>query len=86
MWHFQPCSHHSIKNQAVTSLSFNNKPQEAPFDPSKPNNLGLRDANLAPINNQWTAEQLGDYYQSTAQPITTWTTLIMEYKNAAQEY
>ena len=62
------------------------KLQEAPFDPSEPNNLGLRDAHLSLINNQWTAEQLGDYYQSTAQPITAWTTLIMEYKDAAQEY
>lgn len=62
------------------------KLQETPFDPSDPNNLGFRDAHLALINNQWTAEQLGDYYQSTAQPITVWTTLIMEYKNAAQEY
>ena len=52
----------------------------------KRNRMGFRDAHLALINNQWTAQQLGDYYQSTAQPITAWTTLIMEYKNAAQEY
>ncbi len=60
--------------------------QEAPFDPTEPNNLGLRDAHLALINNQWTAEQLGDYYQSAAQPITASTTLVLEYSNAAQEY
>ena len=62
------------------------KLQEAPFDPSESNNQGLRDAHLALINNQWTAEQLGDYYQSTAQPITEWTKLITEYMNGAQEY
>jgi death-on-curing family protein len=62
------------------------KLQEAPFDPSEPNNQGFRDAHLALTNNQLTAEQLGNYYQSTAQPVTTWTTLITEYKNAAQEY
>lgn len=62
------------------------KLQETPFDPSEPNNLGLRDAHLALINNQWTVEQLGDYYQSTAQLITAWTASIMEYRNAAQEY
>ena len=44
------------------------KLQEAPFDLSEPNNLGLRDAHLALINNQWTAEQLGDYYHSTVVP------------------
>lgn len=46
------------------------KLQEAPFNPSEPDNLELRDAHLALTNNQWTAEQLGDYCQSTAQPIT----------------
>ena len=62
------------------------KLQDVPLDPREPNNLGFRDAHLALINNEWTAGQLGDYYQSAAKPITALIEAIKEFKDAAQEY
>lgn len=46
-------------------------------------NKGLADAHVAVITNQWTVEQLRNYYQSVAQSLTQLTEEITEYRNSA---
>lgn len=49
-------------------------------------NHGITNAHVAVVTSQWDAKQLGQYYESIATPIETWTTIVMEYRNAATEY
>ncbi|KAJ5640290.1 DOC family protein [Penicillium longicatenatum] len=50
------------------------------------NNKGLADAHVAVVTNQWTAEQLGNYYRSVAAPLGPVTAEVMEYRSSATEY
>ncbi|KAK2764296.1 hypothetical protein FQN54_008988 [Arachnomyces sp. PD_36] len=49
-------------------------------------NQDLANAHVAVVTNQWTAEQLGSYYQSVATPIDEWTPDIVEFRNMSTEY
>lgn len=51
-----------------------------------PNNKALANAHVAVVTNQWTAQQLGNYYKSLAVPIGPLTAQILEYKSSAIEY
>ena len=62
------------------------KLQDIPLDSNEPNNKEFRDAHLALINNQWTADQLGNYYESMAKPVSGMTKIIMEFQDAARVY
>jgi death-on-curing family protein len=44
-------------------------------------NNGITNAHVAVTTNQWNAKQLGEYYESIATPIESWTANIMEYRN-----
>ncbi|KAL4870574.1 hypothetical protein BDV12DRAFT_207596 [Aspergillus spectabilis] len=46
----------------------------------------LANAHVAVVTNQWTFEQLGDYYKSVAAPPIPLTAEVMEYRSAATEY
>lgn len=46
----------------------------------------LENAHVAVVTKTWTVEQLGDYYQSAATVIETWTPEIIAYRNEALEY
>ena len=46
----------------------------------------LANAHVAVTTNQWNARQLGEYYQSIATPIASWSPDIMAYRDAATEY
>ena len=48
-------------------------------------NQSIADAHVAVCTSAWTAEQLGQFYQSVASEIEEWSADIMEYKNAATE-
>lgn len=49
-------------------------------------NHDITNAHVAVTTSQWDAKQLGQYYQSIATPIQSWTPDIMEFRNAATEY
>lgn len=49
-------------------------------------NHDITNAHVAVTTNQWDAKQLGQYYESIATPIESWTPDIIEYRNAATEY
>lgn len=49
-------------------------------------NRGLANAHVAVVTNQWTAEQLGNYYKSVAAPLGPVTAEILEYRSSAAEY
>ena len=49
-------------------------------------NKGLADAHVAVVTNKWTAQQLGQYYNSVAAPLVRMTPDVMEYKSAVTEY
>lgn len=59
--------------------------QKVPFA-EDPHNKGLANAHVAVVTNQWTAEQLGNYYKSVAVPLGPVTAQIMEYRSSALEY
>ncbi|RAL09230.1 type II toxin-antitoxin system death-on-curing family toxin [Aspergillus homomorphus CBS 101889] len=46
----------------------------------------LSNAHVAVVNNQWTAEQLGNYYKSVARPLDSLTAEVMEFRTLATEY
>ncbi|KAL5047246.1 hypothetical protein BDW71DRAFT_196986 [Aspergillus fruticulosus] len=46
--------------------------QKVPFAEDT-NNMGLANAHVAVVTNQWTAEQLGNYYKSVAAPLVPMT-------------
>lgn len=50
------------------------------------NNKGLANAHVAVVTNQWTAEQLGNYYKSVAAPLVPVTAEVMQYRSSAVEY
>lgn len=49
-------------------------------------NEGIQEAHVAVAANQWDAKQLGQYYESIAKPIESWTPEILGYRNAASEH
>ncbi|KAL4986365.1 DOC family protein [Aspergillus falconensis] len=59
--------------------------QKVPFAEDT-NNMGLANAHVAVVTNQWTAEQLGNYYKSVAAPLVPMTAEVMEYRSSATEY
>jgi death-on-curing family protein len=59
--------------------------QKVPFAEDT-NNKGLANAHVAVVTNQWTAEQLGNYYKSVAAPLVPVTAEVMEYRSSATEY
>ena len=59
--------------------------QEVPLGKDHVNQT-LADAHVSVCTNTWTAEKLGNYYQSVAIPIKELSPEIMEYRNAAIEY
>jgi prophage maintenance system killer protein len=61
------------------------KLQDTPMAADALNN-NIANAHVAVTTNQWTARQLGEYYESIATPIASWTPDIMTYRNAATEY
>ena len=46
----------------------------------------LANAHVAVCTNAWTAEQLGQFYQSIASPIKAWSPDILVYREGATEY
>ena len=46
----------------------------------------LANAHVAVCTNAWTAEQLGQLYQSIASPVEAWSPDILAYREAATEY
>ena len=48
-------------------------------------NDSIATAHVAVTTRQWDAKQLGQYYESIATPVASWTPLIMAYRNAATE-
>ncbi|CAL5866403.1 uncharacterized protein PFLUO_LOCUS611 [Penicillium psychrofluorescens] len=50
------------------------------------NNKGLADAHVAVVKNQWTAEQLRNYYRSVAARLVLETAEVMQYRSSAIEY
>ncbi|EKV04139.1 DOC family protein [Penicillium digitatum PHI26] len=56
-----------------------------PFS-NDPNNKGLADAHVAVVTNQWTTQQLANYYKSMAVPVGPLTAQILEYKSSVIEY
>ncbi|KAL2819485.1 DOC family protein [Aspergillus granulosus] len=59
--------------------------QKVPFTEDMPNK-SLTNAHLAVVTNQWTAEQLGNYYKSIAKPLIPMTADVIKYRNVAIEY
>lgn len=59
--------------------------QKVPFAEDV-HNKGLANAHVAVVINQWSAEELGKYYESVAAPLAQLTPEIMEYRNEATEY
>jgi len=44
-------------------------------------NDDIANAHVAVTTNQWNAKQLGEYYESIATPIASWTPEILAYRN-----
>lgn len=61
------------------------QPQKQPMAPDAINH-DITNAHVAVTTSQWDAKQLGQYYESIATPIESWSPEIMEYRNAATEY
>lgn len=59
--------------------------QRVPFAEDLVND-GLAEAHVSVVTNQWTAEQLGNYYKSIAKPLEEWTIDVLEFRDAAVEY
>ena len=59
--------------------------QKVPFAEDK-HNKALANAHVAVVTNQWTAEQLGNYYKSMALPLSPVTAEVMEYLSSATQY
>ena len=49
-------------------------------------NTDIANAHVAVTTSQWDAKRLGQYYESIATPIASWSPEIMAYRNAATEY
>ncbi|OAX81847.1 hypothetical protein ACJ72_03812 [Emergomyces africanus] len=49
-------------------------------------NQGIANAHVAVTTNQWTGEQLGNYYESVATPIASWTQDILAWRDYIIEY
>ena len=58
--------------------------QKTPMEEDQANR-GITDAHVAVVTNQWDKKQLGDYYESIATPLDTWTPEIVEFRNGATE-
>lgn len=54
--------------------------QKVPFAEDIHNKF-LENAHVAVVTNQWTAEQLGNYYKSVAAPFAPVTAEVMEYRS-----
>ncbi|KAJ5731812.1 DOC family protein [Penicillium malachiteum] len=50
------------------------------------NNRGLADAHVAVVTNQWTSEQLANYYKSVAAPLEPVDEEVLGYRSSAIEY
>lgn len=59
--------------------------QRQPMAPDAVNH-DITNAHVAVATSQWDAKRLGQYYESIATSIESWSPEIMEYRNAATEY
>ncbi|KAE8355435.1 hypothetical protein BDV28DRAFT_146109 [Aspergillus coremiiformis] len=59
--------------------------QKVPFAEDG-HNTGLTNAHVAVVTNQWTVQQLGNYYKSIAQPLGPMAAEILDYRNSATEF
>ncbi|PVH74071.1 hypothetical protein DL98DRAFT_605784, partial [Cadophora sp. DSE1049] len=61
------------------------KLQDTPMGYDRVND-GIAMAHVEVATSRWDAKKLGQYYESIAIPIESWTPDIIEYRNAATEY